>query len=87
MDKSNKKDKAGRPKKTHRTVPARTSSDTNNEGWVAEDTCFGVLRRGANGEVLMPAEMYDDIQMQFNSMSGSMYILYCTLHAQNVNIL
>ncbi|CAB4023398.1 Hypothetical predicted protein [Paramuricea clavata] len=70
LDKSNKKDKAGRPKKKHRTVPARISSDNNNEGWVAEDTCFGVLQRGANGEVLMPAEMYDDIQMQFNSMSG-----------------
>ena len=72
MDKANKKDKAGRPKKKHRTVPARASSD-NSEGWVAEDTRFGVLQRGATGEVLIPAEMYDDIQTQFNTMSGSMY--------------
>ena len=79
LAKSNKKDKPGRPRKPQRTVPARTLSG-NNDGWVTEDTCFGVFRRGVNGDVLMPAEMYDDIDMQFNSLSESMYIvvLYIT---------
>ena len=59
---------------TQRNVPARISSN-KDEGWVTEETCFGVVRRGVNGEVLMPAELYDDIEMQFNTLSESMYIL------------
>ena len=45
-----------------------------------QNTHSGVLRRGVNGNVLMPAGMYQDIAMQFNYLSESMYyvVLYIT---------
>ena len=37
-----------------------------------EHTRFGVIRHGDNGEVVMTQEMFEDIQMQFDTLSERM---------------
>ncbi len=39
------------------------------------NTCFGAVGKNNNGEVLMPGEMYEDMEVQFNALSESMYTI------------
>ncbi len=81
------KKQLGRPKKQTRYISARTNVD-NEGGLTEEDTCFGVIRRGENSEVVMTEEMFEDIQTKFDTLSQRIkyythytkieYIVACT---------
>ena len=65
--------KSGRPVKRRRQFPRAKK----NQEWETETTCFGVTQQNNDGEVLMPMEMYEDIEVQFNALSESRYTLHC----------
>jgi hypothetical protein len=44
---------------------------TENKGWKEEETCFGTIRRGPNGEVILPPGVFDKIDKNVKSLSES----------------
>lgn len=68
--------KRGRPAKKPKKIPAR-SLDKNVELQTV-NTCFGAVKKNKDGEVLIPRELFEDLEMQFSALSESnIFIILC----------
>ena len=67
--------KPGRPVKRKKQFPAPKRRLQDIE---TENTCFGSVRENKDGEILMTREMYEDMEVQLNALSESMYKQHTT---------
>ena len=66
------KKQLGRPKKQTKYLSAKMNSNNEGARLNEENTRFGVIRHGDNGEVVMTQEMFEDIQTRFDTISERM---------------
>jgi hypothetical protein len=62
--------RVGRPVKRKLQFPKETL-DTNSE-WMEEYTCFGIIKRSSNGDVILPPGLFEEIDESFRKLSESM---------------
>lgn len=74
--------KQGRPPKRRKQFPPSKKRPLDTE-WEAENTCFGSVRKNKDGEILITREMYEDMEMQLNALSESMYKQHYTVYNHN----
>ena len=53
----------------------KKAANTNAEGTdiTEECTCFGIIRRASNGEVILPPGLFEEIDENFKALSESKY--------------
>ena len=67
---ANSEAKSGRPAKREEFGNSKRKLDTE---WEIERTCFGTVQKNKDGDVLIPGEIYEDMEVHINALSESMY--------------
>lgn len=69
--------KVGRPKKRKINEHQRKSNEEADlepvSEWRTDETCFGTIKRDLNGDVLLPAEVFEEIDKQFAKIPESKF--------------
>ena len=62
--------RVGRPVKRKLQFPRRVLN--TNLDRAEENTCFGIIKRCSNGEVVLPPGLFEEIDQSFRTLSESM---------------
>lgn len=68
--------KAKAQKRTTITLsPRNLKIDKENDLWKTEDTAFGCIKRGPNGEVMLPSGVFDELMVNIETLSKRVLIV------------
>ena len=66
--------KRGRPAEQQKNFLLQ---DWTNVEWQTENTCFGAVKKNKDREVLIPCELFEDMEMQLSALPESnIFILF-----------